>query len=120
MGTTPNGIPWPEPTEMVRNGAADMQELAAYIDGTLLRAGNYDGLTDGNGIATVALDPLPKSFVAIQAGDWPASAPWVNDQFLTIAAIQSGTVYVKVFFLSTRQLYTNGRVLFNWIAFGAR
>jgi len=65
MGTTPRGLPWPEPSDPVRDGATAIRALAEAIDnrggGLLIQAEQFVYTTQPSGVANHS---FPKPFAA--------------------------------------------------------
>jgi hypothetical protein len=119
MGKTTNGVPWPEPTAPVRDGATDMRSMAEFTDGKLIRGGLLDGTTDGGGWIDIPMSPAPKQIVFTQIGDLQFS-PWIPHQQVTVHGIYPTFVSVRVMSLTTEAPASATRVTACWIAFGAQ
>jgi hypothetical protein len=122
MGTTPSGLPYPEPTEPVRNGAANIKALATAIDirggGLLVQAGSSVINTNQAGDANV----VPA--VAYQAGSKPILYVAVSDPLGAYIcspnanATSSQFCPFRLFNADGNALTNYGPVRVNWITVG--
>jgi hypothetical protein len=120
MGTTGTGLPYPEPTAQVRNGAADIKALAdaltAQNPAAKLRFFSQSLTTNASG--DIAL-PVPGVNVSgATAITWNATPATAGAYLARITGAPAATVWFRVFLASGAAL-VNSAVSFNAIVWGS-
>lgn len=124
MGTTALGVPFPEPTDDVRDAPQQIEDLAEAIDALLPRHGSSSGTTDATGWAVIThgLGFTP-SAVFVQGN---LTSP-IGSALLPIGVDSIGATTFRVrlapFVLSSGSNYfvklatVSASYDFNWVAF---
>lgn len=116
MGQTTSGLPWPEPTAPVRDGASAIRALAESLDKRL----PYDQMVMGrggyttNGYGGIIVNVAGFTVVGLVAVTEQEGYSCTKPQ----GTPPVGQIWINVFSTSNGSLATNTFILFNFIAFG--
>lgn len=109
MGTTPNfSFPYPEPTDLVRDGAQNFEDLADAVDSTIfnLPAGGLELIADGTfSGASLSLTGIPGTFKELLFKGYGISTG-TNAGMLFRVNNLSTSIYRKIQFLTPATTYT--------------
>lgn len=109
MGTTPNfNFPYPEPTDLVRDGAQNFEDLADAVDLTIfnLPAGGLELIADGTfSGASLSLTGIPGTFKELLFKGYDMSSVGSSGTLFRVNNL-STSIYRKIQFLTPSSSYT--------------
>lgn len=124
MGTTTHGLPWPEPTAPVRDGAAAVKALAEMVDKqhpATIRTGQVNISTDATGYFRLRFTDMMVTGIVVQLWQAGINLGW-NCALVAFEGSGGGFVSGTVHQITTaaHAVQANSAIQGYWIAWGTQ